>query len=79
MNTRTHKLYQSSRVAGRFALGQPDGPTLSSFQPIILKLGPYALSGHVETDKDTSWFVIDGGNFRDDAIELREGLTIRIP
>ena len=77
MNKPVHKLYKSSRIPGRFALDAPDGPTLSTGHPIILKLGPFAVEGHVETDRDTSWFVVSGDNFRDDAIELREGLTVR--
>jgi hypothetical protein len=77
MTIPTHKLYKSTRIKGRFALDNPDGPTLSSWHPIVLVLGPFALAGHVETDSDTSWFVVSGGNFRDDAIELREGLTVR--
>jgi hypothetical protein len=60
MTIPTHKLYKSTRIKGRFALDNPDGPTLSSWHPIVLVLGPFALAGHVETDSDTSWFVVLG-------------------
>lgn len=72
-----HILYKSSRVQGRFALDNVDGFTLSDYHPIILKLGNFAIPGTVRTDYDTSWFVPEGGTYRDDRIELHEGMIVR--
>lgn len=70
-------LYKSSHVKGRFAFDAPDGSTLDDYYSIILKLDNLAIPGSVRTDFDTSWFVPEGGTFRDDRIELREGMIVR--
>lgn len=70
-------LYKSSHVKGRFAFDAPDGSTLSDYHPIILKLGNFAIPGTVRTDFDTSWFVPECGTFRDDRIELKDGMIVR--
>lgn len=72
-----HELFRSNRVKGRFAFDTPDGQTLSDYYPVILKLGKFAIPGTIRTDTDTSWFVAEGGTFRDDRIELREGLIVK--
>lgn len=69
-------LHPSNRVPGRFALDEPSGQTLSTGHPIVLKLGKFAIPGHVETDVDTSYFIADGGTWKD-RVELREGMIIK--
>ncbi|EFH86405.1 hypothetical protein [Ktedonobacter racemifer] len=62
---RIHKLKKSNRIPERFAFDNPDGPTLSKGQSIILLVGRYQLEGKVDGyDEDSYCFVPDEGEYR---------------
>ncbi len=72
-----HTLFWSARQRGRLSMDNPLAPLLPSLACIQLKLGNYWLRGHIVNDLDATWFIAEGGTWREDAIRLTPGLTVR--
>lgn len=73
-----HLIYHSIDMPGRFSLEDPEGFVLSTNQPVQLWIGKYILQGRIETTMETSWFIPDGGSFKDSRIALQEKFQVSL-